>query len=328
MIKNIRDVKILMITKDPVSVYTEKLRVLDEYLPPISSNEQNQRGKVANNDISWRQSKKLKSVSKNYKPKGLSDSRMNMSKEIIDLNTANTKNKNINGASNNEVEDSETEIFGKIISVQKLKKLKKGDLNALFKAHDVVMCDHRVVHLLPKILGSTFYNHHKKVPFTIKFTRGVASHAKASLKKGKTLTSRHHSSANKLSKFQIAKQEIIDPKYIYTQMKSVLKNTFYILPSGIQERKNEIKKLKNKEALLDAKINPNKKTTNKDDTSKNNDCICLSINVGNIKKHTTDEIKYNIQDVIEYVGNNLIKNVSAHDSNMYLKTANSISLPI
>lgn len=97
-----------------------------------------------------------------------------------------------------------SELFKEIISIKNLKRRFRGSkLTLLYKDFDLVVCDYRVHHLLPDILGNRFYQSGKKTPYMIKINKSIKE---------------------KRSKMD----ETIDTKYIRAQIKSICKNTSYL----------------------------------------------------------------------------------------------------
>lgn len=101
-------------------------------------------------------------------------------------------------------DDSTSELFKEVIGLKKLRQRYKGKkLKTLFDEFDVVVADYRVHHLLPNILGATFYQSNKKLPFVIRMSKQIKE-------KGSKM------------------KEECDVKYIKAQVRSICKNTWYV----------------------------------------------------------------------------------------------------
>lgn len=171
------------------------------------------------------------------------------------------------------------DIFNQIYSLTKLRTLAKDPrkLKKMSKEFDVIVSDVRVFKFLPEVLGEIFYRKNKKLPFMIQMAMPDPN---AHLVKSK-----------KSSKL---KDERCDPRYIKSQIKSIVKNTYFI-PSA--------------------------------------NGTCLSIKVG-FSNWPTNHILQNIDDVLRYlvlpkyapVGGVLrkIENIKS----LHVKTSESASLPI
>ncbi|CDK25450.1 unnamed protein product [Kuraishia capsulata CBS 1993] len=114
--------------------------------------------------------------------------------------------------------DSPTEdVFSEIMSLKKLKSISKNPkkVKKLFNEYDLVLADHRLHHLLPSVLGATFYKGHKKLPRKLQM-------AKPDPDALLTKTSKSHK----------LKDERCDPKYVMAQVKSIVKNTSFLPSTG------------------------------------------------------------------------------------------------
>lgn len=165
-------------------------------------------------------------------------------------------------------DNSIKDLIKEIISVKNLKRRYRGSkLNMLYREFDLVVADYRVHHLLPKILGSTFFSTTKKIPFVIKMSR----HIKV---RGEKL------------------DEECDIKYIRAQLKSIAKNAYYL---------------------------PNEDN-------------CLTIRIGDINKHSIDEMLNNVIDIVQFLTDSTKKPqggiIKGNIASIFVKTANSISLPL
>ncbi|AMD22495.1 HHL275Cp [Eremothecium sinecaudum] len=101
-------------------------------------------------------------------------------------------------------DESTADMFADIISVKNLRKKFKGSrLTQLFKDFDMVVADYRVHHLLPHILGPTFYKSNKKVPFIVQTSRQVKEGKKKMV-------------------------DEIDTKYVRAQIRSICRNSCYL----------------------------------------------------------------------------------------------------
>lgn len=165
-------------------------------------------------------------------------------------------------------DNSIKDLIKEIISVKNLKRRYRGSkLNMLYREFDLVVADYRVHHLLPKILGNTFFSTTKKIPFVIKMSR----HIKV---RGEKL------------------DEECDIKYIRAQLKSIAKNAYYL---------------------------PNEDN-------------CLTIRIGDINKHSIDEMLNNVIDIVQFLTDSTKKPqggiIKGNIASIFVKTANSISLPL
>ncbi|QEU58484.1 Utp30 [Kluyveromyces lactis] len=101
-------------------------------------------------------------------------------------------------------EKATAELFKEIISVKKLKQRFRGKkLKELYNEFDVIVADYRVHHLLPSVLGSTFYHSNRKLPFVVRMSKQIKE-------KGSKM------------------KEDCDPKYVKAQVKSICKNTWFL----------------------------------------------------------------------------------------------------
>lgn len=166
-------------------------------------------------------------------------------------------------------EKSTAELFKEIISVKKLKQRFRGKkLKELYNESNLVVADYRVHHLLPNILGATFYHSNRKLPFVVRMSKQVKE-------KGQKM------------------KEECDPKYIKAQVKSICKNAWFL---------------------------PNKDN-------------CLNIKIGEIDKHTEEEMIANAEDVINFLCDKTKKPQGGvikdgKIASVFVKTSNSVSLPI
>jgi len=93
--------------------------------------------------------------------------------------------------------------------LKKLKTITRSpkSLKKLYSEFDLILSDHRIHHLLPPILGETFYKGHRKVPYMIQMNRPDPNVAK------------------------VKKQDRVescDAKYVRDQIRSICKNTSFI----------------------------------------------------------------------------------------------------
>lgn len=103
------------------------------------------------------------------------------------------------------------DVFNEIISYNKAKLL-RGSLKKLmrvFKENDLVLADVRINKKLPDVLGAKFYRGNKKVPFVIQMSKPIVGKRTH----GKTDVS-------------------VDPKYVRSQVKSILSNASFIPPAS------------------------------------------------------------------------------------------------
>lgn len=104
-----------------------------------------------------------------------------------------------------EKKDAPTEdLFKQIISVKKLKSRvrSKKQLDELLKSFDLVVCDEKVSHLLPEILGAQFYKSGKNMPIPIKMAKPESP------------------------------KNSVDPKYVKYQLKAINHSTALALTPG------------------------------------------------------------------------------------------------
>lgn len=101
-------------------------------------------------------------------------------------------------------DDITSDMFKEIIGLKKLRQRYRGKkLKELYNNFDLVVSDYRVHHLLPDILGSSFYHSKKKLPFMIRMSKQIKE-------KG------------------LKMKEECDPKYVRAQIRSICKNTWYV----------------------------------------------------------------------------------------------------
>ncbi|CDO96158.1 unnamed protein product [Kluyveromyces dobzhanskii CBS 2104] len=101
-------------------------------------------------------------------------------------------------------EKATAELFKEIISVKKLKQRFRGKkLKELYAEFDLVLADYRVHHLLPNILGATFYHSNRKLPFVVRMSKQIKE-------KGSKMN------------------DECDPKYVKAQVRSICKNTWFL----------------------------------------------------------------------------------------------------
>lgn len=96
------------------------------------------------------------------------------------------------------------DLFKEIISVKKLKKRvrSKKQLDEFFKSFDLVVCDEKVTHLLPEVLGAQFYKSGKNMPIPVKMAKPESP------------------------------KNSVDPKYIKYQLKAINHSTALALTPG------------------------------------------------------------------------------------------------
>ncbi|KAJ9095880.1 hypothetical protein QFC19_007369 [Naganishia cerealis] len=112
--------------------------------------------------------------------------------------------------------DSATEdVFNQIYTLTKLKSLAKDPkkLSLMFKEYDLVVADNRIHKFLPDILGAQFFLKNKKIPFMVQMAR-PSPESQAQLTKSKLSTK--------------LKDNRCEPKYVYSQMKAIARNTYFI----------------------------------------------------------------------------------------------------
>ncbi|SCU87626.1 LADA_0E05182g1_1 [Lachancea dasiensis] len=96
------------------------------------------------------------------------------------------------------------DLFKTILSVRNLKGKYRGSrLSKLFKEYDIVVADYRVHHLLPQILGSSFFHSNKKLPYMIQMSR-----------------------TQKVKREKLPEE--CDAAYVRAQLKSITKNSSYV----------------------------------------------------------------------------------------------------
>ncbi|SCV01818.1 LAMI_0G13938g1_1 [Lachancea mirantina] len=165
--------------------------------------------------------------------------------------------------------ESTSDLFKMVISVRNLKsKYRWARLIKLFKEFDMVVADHRVQHLLPRILGRAFYHSNKKLPFAVQMSKEVKDKHTRSL-------------------------ETCDAAFVRAQLKSICKNAFYV---------------------------PNKDN-------------CMSIKIGEIGVHTSEEMTQNIQDIVQFLSDKSKRSMGggilrSGIAALFVKTNNSVSLPL
>ncbi|KAH3675865.1 hypothetical protein WICMUC_002435 [Wickerhamomyces mucosus] len=101
------------------------------------------------------------------------------------------------------------DLIKDIMPLKKIKKIagNKKQLINLFQDYDLVLCDHRIQHLLPGILGEMFFKKNKKLPFMIQMFQPTPDDLK--LKKQEKI-------------------EKCDAEFVKKQIKSIVKNTSYL----------------------------------------------------------------------------------------------------
>ncbi|GME88655.1 hypothetical protein B5S28_g2277 [[Candida] boidinii] len=109
------------------------------------------------------------------------------------------------------------DIFDSIISFKKLRSIAHSpkSLKKLSYEYDLIVCDHRVHHLLHPILGPTFYKSNKKLVFMVQMAK---PDPEAQLVRGKK--------SHKL------KDERCEPEYILKQIKSIVRNSSFVPSTG------------------------------------------------------------------------------------------------
>lgn len=115
--------------------------------------------------------------------------------------------------------DSATEdVFNQIYTLTKLKSLAKDPkkLSSMFKEYDIVVADNRIHKFLPEILGAQFFLKNKKVPFMVQMAR-PSPESQAQLTKSRLSTK--------------LKDDRCEPKYVYSQMRAIARNTYFIPPA-------------------------------------------------------------------------------------------------
>ncbi|CUM66888.1 uncharacterized protein PRCAT00004572001 [Priceomyces carsonii] len=171
------------------------------------------------------------------------------------------------------------DVFNHIYSMKKLKALSSETrkIDKLFKEFDIVVADNRVHKFLPDLLGAKFYQKNKKVPFMLQMAKPDHNAVLTTGKKSHKL-----------------KDERCDPRYVYQQMKAIVKNTYYIPPA-------------------------------------NGNCISIKFGFTDWK---VDELLENINDIFFYMIDSkyqpvggLLRSVKNLNS-AHIKTSESISLPI
>lgn len=170
------------------------------------------------------------------------------------------------------------DVFNQIYSLKKLRVIGKDPkkLFKQFKEFDLIIADHRVHKFLPDILGGSFYIKNKKVPFMVQMAKPSAD---AQLVKSK-----------KSSKM---KDNRCEPKYIYSQVKSIIGNTNFIAANG----------------------------------------NCITVKVGytewkeeDVLQNISDVVSYLTEEKYKPVGG-ILKTIDNIGS-IFLKTSESISLPL
>lgn len=92
-----------------------------------------------------------------------------------------------------------------VMSIKKLKKVNDKSKKRISKEFGYLLCDYRIQHLLPDVLGETFYAKNKKVPYIIKLA----------MEENNDRTSN--------------KKDNVDLKYVRKQIKSILYNTSFMV---------------------------------------------------------------------------------------------------
>lgn len=107
------------------------------------------------------------------------------------------------------------DTFSQIISMTKLKLLArdKAKLYRLFKETDVVVADPRIYKLLPPVLGATFYQKNKKVPFMVQMAKPDHTLKPAPGLKNKRIV-----------------DERCDVAYVKGQVRLIVRNAYFIPP--------------------------------------------------------------------------------------------------
>lgn len=159
--------------------------------------------------------------------------------------------------------DITNEIFNEILSIKQLSK-KGKHVTSFLKQFDLVVVDYRLHHLILKLTN----NNKVKTPFIIRISKSIKQ-------KGAKMN------------------EIIDPKFLKSQIKSISKNSYYI--------------------------------------PYNND-KSINVLIGNIKTTNTKEMVSNIFDTLKFLTDKKYEPqggiIKSNILSLYVKSENSISLPI
>ncbi|CCH44694.1 50S ribosomal protein L1 [Wickerhamomyces ciferrii] len=101
------------------------------------------------------------------------------------------------------------DLFNEIMPLKKLRIISKSkkSLKKLYHEYDLIVCDHRIHHLLPSVLGEQFFKGHKKVPYMLQMSKPDPS-------------------AQPVKKQD--RVETCDAKYVRDQIRSICKNTSFI----------------------------------------------------------------------------------------------------
>lgn len=285
--KKIRNVEILMITKNPSTFYIEKLRECEALLPKTSIElEKELENKRVYAKSSWRDSPNLKSNIKNLGPK----LRTAQEGKAVISNT-----KDLQATKSQFVDNSDSsELFSKIMSVKQLKSMSKSkEFNNLLKTHEYIIADQRVVPEITKL----FPQKSRKQPFMIRLAS--ADSKKRDIEKKKKFAKKH----NHLNKMEKAELDSMDLKFVFSQVKSITKNTSCVLP------------------LIATTINKYDKSL------KEKSVVDLNFIIGKPNVHSVEEMVQNIEAIVKYINENLLKSGS-QIKGMTVKTDNSQSLPI
>ncbi|KAH3686714.1 hypothetical protein WICPIJ_002306 [Wickerhamomyces pijperi] len=114
------------------------------------------------------------------------------------------------------------DLIKEILPLKKLRKISqsKKSMIQLFQGYDLLLCDVRVQHLLPDILGEMFYAKNKKLPFAVEMFKRTEVEIKAKMKvkgMGKSMG---------VKKAPV--EERCEAEYVLKQIKSIVKNTSYL----------------------------------------------------------------------------------------------------
>lgn len=101
------------------------------------------------------------------------------------------------------------DLIKEILPLKKLRRIagNKKSLINLFQDYDLILCDVRVQHLLPDILGEMFYKKNKKLPFAIQIFKPT----------DEDLKKKRHERVDRC-----------EAEYVKQQIKSIVKNTSYL----------------------------------------------------------------------------------------------------
>ncbi|ODV61509.1 Utp30p [Ascoidea rubescens DSM 1968] len=182
------------------------------------------------------------------------------------------------------------ELIKEIYSLKKLKSISRNSkrLKNIFNEFDLILADHRINHFLPDILGTMFYVKHKKVPFTVQLAKpSIIKSIKSKSKLNQINKHKNHDS-------KVIKLEKCDSNYVLKQLKSIVKNSFFI---------------------------PNENGN------------CLSVKIGYLS-FTDKKLIENIDATLEYLCTSKFKPVGGlinglkNIKSLNIKTSESIALPI